>query len=299
MIRKGIVLAGGTGSRLRPITAVQNKQLLPIFNKPMVYYPLSVLMLSGIREVLIISTPDTLPLYRKLFGDGGQLGMRFSYAEQAEPRGLAEAFLIGRDFIGDDGVCLILGDNVIYGQGLTAALDRAARQDSGATVFTYQVPNPENFGVLEMEADGRPLRLTEKPSSPRSNQAVIGLYYYDNTVTAKAESLRPSPRGELEITDINRLYLEEDALRAERLGRGIAWLDTGTFDSLLDSANFIATLERRQGLKVACIEEIAWRRKWIDDDALLRLADLYAGSEYGDYVRRLPLTEVQSLADLR
>lgn len=299
MITKGIVLAGGTGSRLRPITAIQNKQLLPIFNKPMVYYPLSVLMLSGIREVLFISTPDTLPLYRQLFGDGSRLGMRFSYAEQAEPRGLAEAFLIGRDFIGDDDVCLILGDNVIYGQGLTEALSRAARQPAGATVFTYQVPNPQDFGVLEMDPEGRPLRLTEKPASPRSNQAVIGLYYYDNSVIAKAESLAPSPRGELEVTDINRLYLDEDALRAERLGRGIAWLDTGTFDSLLDSANFIATLERRQGLKVACIEEIAWRRKWIDDDALMHLADLYAGSEYGTYIRRLPVTEVQSLAELR
>lgn len=284
---KGILLAGGAGTRLRPLTWVSNKQLLPVFDKPMVYYPLSVLMLGGIRDVLIISSPAFLPQYRQLFGNGNQLGMRISYAEQPAPNGLAEAFLIGRDFIGNDPVSLILGDNLIYGQGLGALLQQAASRPSGASIFSYRVPNPEAFGVVEMEGN-RPVSIVEKPQASRSNLAVIGLYFYDNRVVHLAESLKPSVRGELEITDLNRIYLEQGALEVVHLGRGIAWLDTGSFEGLLEASNFVAALERRQGLKVACIEEVAWRNGWIGESDLLKLAERCGPNEYGSYLRHLP-----------
>lgn len=287
MIRKGIILAGGNGTRLRPLTGAINKQLLPIFDKPMIYYPLSILMLARVREILIISAPEFLPLYEKLFGDGAKLGLRFSYAPQAAPRGLAEAFVIGRDFVGDDSVALALGDNILYGQGLSASLAQANGREAGASVFAYHVPNPEDFGVVELDEAGRPTGLVEKPKNPRSHLAVPGFYFYDNNVVEMAANLKPSARGELEITDINRLYMERGLLDVIRLGRGFAWLDTGTFSSLLEAGNFIATLERRQGLKVACIEEIAWRNGWIDTQALLELGDACRQSEYGHYIIQL------------
>jgi len=285
---KGIVLAGGRGTRLHPVTAAVNKQLLPVFDKPMIYYPMSVLMLAGIREVLVISSPEFLPVYRALFGDGSAFGMSIEFAAQEEPRGLAEAFVIGRDFIGDRPVAMVLGDNIVYGQGLPGQLRNAAQRTSGATVFTYYVPNPQSFGVLELDAEGKPVGLVEKPSQPRSNLAVTGLYFYDNDVVEMAADLKPSARGELEITDINRIYLEQGRLHVSHLGRGIAWLDTGTFDALLDASNFIATLERRQGLKVACLEEIAWRQGWISNDQLAQRADAYKNSDYGRYLKLVP-----------
>jgi glucose-1-phosphate thymidylyltransferase len=261
---KGILLAGGSGTRLHPVTKVISKQLLPIYDKPMVHYPLSTLMLAGIRDVLVISTPHDLPMYRELLGDGKELGMRFSYAEQPKPAGLAQAFLIGRDFVGKDQVTLILGDNVFYGQGLGTALRDAVARNEGATIFGYHVGDPERYGVAEIERGGKVISLEEKPKSPRSNWAVTGLYVYDNRVPGIAASLKPSLRGELEITDINKAYLATGHLRLIQLGRGIAWLDTGTHESLLDAGNFIATIEKRQGMKVACLEEIAWRMGFID-----------------------------------
>jgi glucose-1-phosphate thymidylyltransferase len=283
---KGIVLAGGNGSRLWPLTLTLSKQLLPVFDKPMVFYPISVLMLAGIRDLLIISQSRNLPHYAALLGDGSELGVRFTYAPQDEPKGLADALLVGRDFIAGDPVALVLGDNVLYGQGLPRLLTEAARRLAGATVFAYRVPNPEAFGVVEIDAGGRALRIDEKPLQARSNLALIGLYFYDSQASSMAARLRPSGRGELEITDLNRLYLECRHLHVTVLGRGIAWLDTGTFGSLLDASNYIATLERRQNLKVACLEEIAWRNGWIDDRQFEICAKRWGNEEYGNYLLR-------------
>ena len=280
---KGIILAGGAGTRLHPITLTASKQLLPVYDKPMVYYPLSILMLGGIRDVLVISTPQDLPRFRALLGDGSALGMRFEYAEQAEPRGIAQAFIIGADFIGRSNVCLILGDNLFYGK--MDFLHRAMQRASGGTVFGYPVHDPERYGVVEFDARGRVLSIEEKPKLPRSRFAVPGLYCYDRNVVRIARGLTPSPRGELEITDINKAYLERRALRVERLGRGMAWLDTGTPQSLLEAANFVATIENRQGLKVGCIEEIAYRMGFIDARQLEALAAALGRSEYGRYLR--------------
>ncbi|SOE52603.1 Glucose-1-phosphate thymidylyltransferase [plant metagenome] len=286
-MRKGIILAGGQGTRLYPMTRCISKQLLPIFDKPMVYYPLSVLMLAGIQEILIISTPTDLPRFKELLGDGAPLGLKLSYAAQETPRGLADAFVVGESFIGDSDVALILGDNIFYGVGLSTSLERAMSRRQGATVFSYEVMDARAFGVVEFDAEGKAISLEEKPAKPRSNHAVTGLYFYDNTVVAHAKRLAPSPRGEIEITDLNRIYLEQDALHVERLGRGFAWLDTGTADGLLDAANLVATVERRQGMKIACLEEIAWRNHWIDNAALLRQADQIGKNAYADYLRRL------------
>lgn len=284
---KGIILAGGSGTRLHPLTHVSSKQLLPVYDKPMIYYPLSVLMLAGIRDILIITTPHDAPQFRHLLGDGSQWGMSLSYAEQPKPEGLAQAFIIGRDFVGNDPVCLILGDNIFYGHGLTDSLKRAARQTEGATVFGYWVNDPERYGVAEFNAEGQVIGLVEKPPEPRSNYAVTGLYFYDNQVLEMARTLKPSPRGELEITDINSLYLHQQQLRLEKLGRGIAWLDTGTHDSLLKAANFIQTIEERQGLKISCPEEIAWHQGWISSEQLEAQAEPLRKSHYGEYLLRL------------
>jgi glucose-1-phosphate thymidylyltransferase len=284
---KGIILAGGSGTRLHPLTRVVSKQLLPVYDKPMIYYPLSVLMLAGIRDILIITTPADAPLFSQLLGDGSQWGISIQYRDQPKPEGLAQAFIIGREFVGNDPCCLILGDNIFYGHGLPQDLQRAARRTEGATVFGYWVSDPERYGVAEFDGEGRVLGLVEKPKQPRSNYAVTGLYFYDNQVVDMAANLKPSPRGELEITDINNLYLKAGQLQVEKLGRGIAWLDTGTHDSLLQASNFIQTIEERQGLKICCPEEIAWSNGWIDAGELAARADELRKSGYGDYLLRL------------
>jgi len=284
---KGIVLAGGSGTRLHPITMGVSKQLLPVYDKPMIYYPISVLMLAGISEILIISTPDDLPAYKKLLGCGEQFGIKLSYAIQPSPDGLAQAFIIGEEFIGDDSVCLVLGDNIFHGQHFSVQLNQAIQRTKGATVFGYLVNDPERFGVVEFDELGKAISIEEKPESPKSSYAVTGLYFYDNDVISIAKSVKPSERGELEITSINNAYLERGDLHVERLGRGFAWLDTGTHDSLLQASSYVQTVEQRQGLKIASLQEIAWRNGWIDDQKLEEEGNKFSKTQYGQYLLKL------------
>jgi len=284
---KGIILAGGAGTRLHPLTKVISKQLMPIYDKPMIYFPLSTLMLAGIREVLVISTPHDLPMFRALLGDGARLGMRITYAEQPRPDGLAQAFLIGRDFLAGSPACLVLGDNLFYGHGFTTTLARGAALADGGLVFGYWVRDPQRYGVVEFDPTGRALSIEEKPERPKSSWAVPGLYFYGADVVEMAAALKPSKRGELEITDLNRRYLEQGRLGVEKIGRGIAWFDTGTHRSLLDAATFVAAVQDRQGLQIACLEEIAWRQGWIDADGVMREAEAMGKSAYADYLREL------------
>ncbi len=295
---KGIVLAGGAGTRLHPVTRVVSKQLLPVYDKPMVYYPMSLLMLAGIRDVLVISTPQDLPSYRELLGDGRRLGMRLEYCEQARPEGLAQAFILGRDFLAGGPACLVLGDNILYGHGLSAMLQHSARLERGARIFGYWVRDPRSYGVVEFNIDGRAISLEEKPAEPRSNYAVPGLYFYGPDVCDLAAGLKPSPRGELEITDLNRLYLERGELEVELLGRGYAWLDAGTHKSLIEASNFIQAIEERQGLKVGCLQEIAWHNGWITTDGFRREVEAAGASSYGAYLREaLARAEREHAAD--
>jgi glucose-1-phosphate thymidylyltransferase len=284
---KGIILSGGTGSRLFPLTRVVSKQLLPVYDKPMIYYPLSVLMLAGIREILVISTPEDLPLFKKLLGDGSQLGLSFSYAEQLKPEGLAQAFIIGKSFIGDEPVCLILGDNIFYGHNLSEYLEKAVRLTQGCTIFGYMVRNPEQYGVVEFDGSGTPVSIVEKPKNPRSNYAVTGLYFYDKDVISISENLKPSARGELEITDVNMEYLRRGELRVELLGRGFVWLDTGTHETIQLAANYIEAIQERQGLKISCLEEIAYRMGYISREDVERLASDMMKNEYGKYLMEI------------
>jgi glucose-1-phosphate thymidylyltransferase len=284
---RGLILAGGLGTRLYPVSMAFSKQLLPIYDKPMIFYPLSCLMLAGIRDIGVITTSSDRPLYQRLLGDGTRFGVRLSYFEQPAPLGIAHAFILTEDFIGDDQVSLVLGDNLFYGVGFSSVLERASQRETGATIFARQVKDPSAFGVVQVGEDGRALSLEEKPRQPKSNYAVTGLYFYDNKCVKYAKALKPSARGELEITDLNCVYLENGDLNVERLGRGFAWLDTGSHDSLLEASHFVQTIERQQGYKIACLEEIAWRKKWLSNTDLLESANVYGGSAYGQYLREL------------
>ena len=284
---KGIILAGGSGTRLYPLTKAISKQIMPIYDKPMIYYPLSVLMLANIREILIISTPRDLPVFKELLGDGSQLGLKLEYKVQKHPNGLAEAFIIGEEFIGNDNVCLILGDNIFYGSGLSGLLEEAAKLEEGAVVFGYPVKDPRAYGVVEFDKNGKAISLEEKPENPKSNYAIPGLYFYDNTVLKKVKSIKPSARGELEITSVNEKYLEEGKLSVKKFGRGVAWLDTGTHEALLEAANFVQTVQKRQGFYIACIEEIAYQKGWIGEEEVRELAKVMMKTEYGKYLIEL------------